>query len=109
TTAGDGRTIDMRIVPYNTPATVADPPHYQPYEEVWMPGAFDRQLKAANRVAAWLNFEHEQGIRGIIGHGNELRDAQDGLHGSFRVMENPDGDKALQLVRDGVLTGISLE
>lgn len=107
--AADGRTIDMRVVPYNIPATVADPPSFTPYEEVWMPGAFDKQLAAANRVQAWLNFEHEQGIRGIIGHGTELRDAPDGLHGSFRVLDNGDGDKALQLVHDGVLGGISLE
>jgi HK97 family phage prohead protease len=57
----------------------------------------------------WLNFEHEQGIRGIVGHGVELEDRGDGLHGSFRVHENADGDKALQLVREGLLGGLSLE
>lgn len=106
---GDGRTIDLRIVPYNTPATVADPPGYEPYQEEWMPGAFERQMRAADRVKIWLNFEHEQGLRGIVGHGIALRDTIDGAHGSFRVHPTPDGDKALELVNQGVLSGASLE
>jgi HK97 family phage prohead protease len=105
--AGDGRTIDARIVPYGVTARVADPPQYRPYEESFVRGAFERQMGASHRI--WLNFEHEQGIRGVIGHGVELEDRADGLYGSFRVHENPDGDKALSLVRQGLLTGLSLE
>lgn len=106
---GDGRTIDARIVPYNISARVSDPPDFTPYEEAFVPGAFERQLNAPNRVNIWLNFEHEQGIRGVIGHGVELQERADGLYGSFRVHDNPDGDKALSLVREGLLTGLSLE
>jgi HK97 family phage prohead protease len=107
--AGDGRTIEARIAPYGTPAMVADPPDFVPYQELFAPGAFERQLSAPDRVRIWLNFEHEQGLRGIVGHGLELHDRSDGLHGDFRVLENPDGDKALQLVHEGLLTGLSLE
>jgi HK97 family phage prohead protease len=110
---GDGRTIEARIVPYNTPTVVADHPKNGgtgvPYTEVWLPGAFERQTSAVNRVPVWLNFEHEQGLRGIVGHGAELVERDDALYGSFRVHQNSDGDKALQMVGDGVLTGISLE
>jgi hypothetical protein len=35
-----------------------------------MPGLYDKQLRAANRV--FLNFEHQQGVAGIVGHGIEL-------------------------------------
>jgi len=105
---GDGRTIDARIVPYNTPTTVADKPG-MPYTEEWLPGVFERQARAVNRVKVWLNFEHDQGLRGIVGHGVSLEERPDALHGVFRVHENADGDKALQLVRDGLLTGLSLE
>lgn len=108
-TEGDGRTIELRVVPYNTVATVADPPSYQPYQEQWLPGAFDNQLRAAHRVEVFLNFEHEQGLRGIIGHGVELRESPAGLEGTFRVHENADGDKALNLVHEGLLRGVSLE
>lgn len=106
---GDGRTIEARIVPYGVPARVADPPDFIPYDEQFARGAFNNQLTAASRVKVWLNFEHEQGLRGIVGHGVEIHDRDDGLYGSFRVHENQDGDKALQLVRDGLLTHLSME
>lgn len=106
---GDGRTLEARIVPYNTPTRVADPPDYVPYEETWLPGAFEKQQRAADRIKVWLNFEHDGGLRGIVGHGISLEERGDALYGCFRVHENADGDKALQLVRDGLLSGISLE
>lgn len=106
---GDGRTLEARIVPYEVPATVADPPDWQPYEEMFVRGAFDPQMKAAHRVKVWLSFEHEQGLRGIIGTATEMQDREDGLYGTFRVLDNADGDKALQLARDGLATGLSVE
>ncbi len=109
--AGDGRTVDCRIVPYGERITHNDGlggvPVGQPYTEEWVAGAFTHQMKAANRVLA--NFEHQPGLAGVVGHGLELRDTPDGLHGSFRIHETPDGDKALMLIREGVLDGISLE
>jgi len=106
---GDGRTIDLRVVPYNEIGTATDPPDYRPYPERFLPGAFERQMSAANRVSAFLNLEHEQGVKGIVGHGNEFRDESDGLYGSFRVHNTADGDKTLEMVNDGFLRGVSLE
>lgn len=110
-TAGDGRTVDVRIVPYGETATVADGfggvARGVPYEEQWMPGVFDHQVNAANRVLA--NFEHQTGIAGVVGHGLKLRESGDGFHGSFKLHDTADGDKALMLVREGVLGGVSLE
>ena len=57
----------------------------------------------------FLNFEHEQGISGVIGDGVSLRSQPDGLYGSFEILDGPDGDKALELVNRGKLRGISLE
>lgn len=109
--AGDGRTVDVRIVPYGETATANDGfggvARGIPYTEQWMPGAFLHQEKAANRVLA--NFEHHPGLAGVVGHGLTLREAADGFYGSFRMHETPDGDKALMLVREGVLGGVSLE
>lgn len=102
---GDGRTIDIRIVPYNTPARVSD--GGQPYEEEWAPGVFDKQINAASRVL--VNVEHEKGFGGVVGRGAQFRDAEDGFDASVRVLSGPDGDKALELVNEGVLTGVSLE
>jgi HK97 family phage prohead protease len=110
-TAGDGRTVDVRIVPYGERATIYDghggSPRGVPYQEEWMPGVFAHQTNAANRVLA--NFEHQSGLAGVVGHGIALREASDGFHGSFKLHDTPDGDKALMLVSEKVLDGISLE
>jgi HK97 family phage prohead protease len=106
-----GRTVDVRIVPYGETALVDDgfggAPAGVAYREQFMPGVFSHQVNAANRVLA--NVEHERGIGGIVGRGLALREASDGFHGSFKLLENPDGDKALMLINEGVFTGISLE
>lgn len=107
---GDGRTVEARIVPYNTTATVSDPPHYKPYLESWMPGCFERQTRAAGRVKLLANFEHEDGLRGIVGHGTDLIDrGDDALYGVFRIHANADGDKLLNLIDEDIVGGVSLE
>jgi hypothetical protein len=110
-TVADGRTVDARVVPYGETITHNDGlggvPKGVTYEETWAPGAFTHQLNAANRVVA--NYEHQQGIAGIIGHGLALRDEADGLHGSFKIHATAAGDTALELIREGVLAGVSLE
>ena len=109
----DGRTLEARIVPYDTPTRVVDRIENggtgEPYMETWAQGAFDRQSGAVSRVKVWLNFEHEKGLRGIVGHGVQLDSRPDALYGTFRLHDNSDGNKAMQMVRDGLLTGISLE
>jgi HK97 family phage prohead protease len=109
--AGDGRTIDVRIVPFGERAWAADGygglPKGEPYQEEFMPGAFGRQLNAANRVL--LNFEHQSGIAGIVGHGIELREESDAYYGSFRIHDSADGDKALMLTREKILGAVSVE
>src|SRR5689334_4916480 len=50
-TAGDGRTVDVRIVPYGERITHNDGlggvPKGVPYTEEWVPGAFADQARAA--------------------------------------------------------------
>ncbi len=109
--AGDGRTVSFRIAPFGEIAESADGlgglPKGQVYREELMPGLYDRQVNAANRV--YLNFEHQQGIAGIVGHGLSLERRADGYHASFRIHETPEGDKTLLLVNEGVLRGASVE
>lgn len=110
-TPGDGRTIDVRVVPYGERITHDDGmggvPRGVPYQEEWVAGAFQNQTNAANRVL--VNFEHHEGLAGVVGHGKTLLEREDGLYGSFGIHETPDGDKALMLVQEGVLHGVSLE
>lgn len=103
----DGRNVFLRCVPFNVRATVADPPQWVPYEEEFARGAFAAATRAPNRT--YLEFEHfSPGISGILGHGIELEEKDDALYGRFRVTKHPDGDKALELVKDGVLRAASV-
>jgi hypothetical protein len=110
-TPGDGRTVDVLIVPYDEQIEHNDGfggvPKGVVYREQWTPGVFAHQDGAANRVLA--NVEHEEGIRGIVGHGLSLLERTDGFYGSFKIHDTPDGDKALLLIREGVFSGVSVE
>jgi HK97 family phage prohead protease len=110
-TAGDGRTVDVKIVPYGEQIEHNDGlggvPKGVMYREEWAPGSFDHQLSAANRVLA--NCEHERGINGVIGHGLALTSGSDGLYGSFKIHQTAGGDTALELIREGIFDSVSLE
>ena len=103
----EGRTVDVRIVPFGEVARVADPPDFVAYDEEWLPGCFDHQLNAANRIHA--NYQHERGISNVVGHGLSLRREADGYHGTFTILDTQNGDTALGLIRGGALPGVSLE
>ena len=104
---GDGRTLEMRVVPFDQIGNAADPPRFEPYREQFMPGVFSNQQKAAHRIL--LNFEHIQGLQGVIGHAVSLREQSDGYYGTFRIDETQDGDKALIMLRDKVIEHGSIE
>lgn len=111
---GDGRTVDVQIVPYGERIRHNDGlggiERGAWYEEEWVSGAFAAQAAAKGRERKVLaNMEHEQGIRGVVGHGLALREGADGFYGSFRVHDGPDGDKALMLIEEKILDGISIE
>ncbi len=102
----DGRNVEILCAPFNTPTQVSDPPDWTPYQEEFLPGAFAGATRAPNRVL--LDFEHQTAINGVLGHGAEMEERADALYGRFRVTDHPDGDKALSLIRDKVLTGASV-
>lgn len=106
---GDGRTVDVRIVPYGERVRHHDGEHGRGgwYEEEFLPGVFNHQLNAPFRVHA--NVEHEEGINAKVGHGIMLRESADGFHGTFRLLETPAGETARQLIQAGALDGVSLE
>lgn len=112
---GDGRTLEGLVIPFNVEATVADPPNFEPYRESIAPGSFRSVVNAPNRVL--LDFEHYGAqadavgsmgsIAGTLGHAVSLQERAEGLWGQFRVLSGADGDKALELAREGVLGGFS--
>jgi HK97 family phage prohead protease len=108
----DGRTILGRCVPYNVPALVRDGPNLPPYEEIFAAGAFKRITTEPGRVR--LTYEHPDKRGGgtvadQLGRAVEMRDEMDGLHGAFRVVESDLGDHALALVREKIVTGLSVD
>jgi HK97 family phage prohead protease len=102
----DGRTIVGRCVPFDVPAMVADADGV-PYREIWRAGAFRRVVRGAGRVL--LNYEHRDGLVDTIGPAIELEERPDGLHGTFRAMNGVPGDQALELIRSGAVTGLSVQ
>lgn len=106
----DGRNVFLRCVPFDVGAVVNDPPPMGdgiPYEESFARGAFDGATKAPNRVL--LEFEHfYPGLSGVIGHGVEMEEHADALYGRFRVSKAQDGEKALELIAEKVLTAASV-
>lgn len=110
---GDGRTVDVRIVPYGEVIThndgLGDVPKGVAYREEWLPGVFAHQVNAAHRVFA--NFEHQTGVINIVGKGLTLREAADGFHGSFQLLNTPAGDTMLELMSGDqpAVDGVSLE
>jgi HK97 family phage prohead protease len=105
--AVEGRTVDVRLVPFGEVARVADPPDFTPYDEEWMPGVFDHQLSAANRIHA--KYGHSQSVVDVVGHGISLRAESDGYHVSTKIHQTLQGETTLELLRDGALPAVSLE
>jgi HK97 family phage prohead protease len=107
TPTGDGRTLDLRIVPHGVTARVSDDGGRTFYDEEWVRGVFRNKDNSPKRTL--MNVEHERGFSGVVGRGTAFSDSNDGFDGSFRILGGPDGDKALELVNEGVLTGVSVE
>jgi HK97 family phage prohead protease len=98
---GDGRTVFGRAVPYNAPQFI-----YDGLTEEFVQGAFDHQLKAANRVR--VAREHVQLGGSLIGALRSLDDRADGLWFEGRVSKTPVGDETLELIHDKALRQISI-
>ena len=102
----EGRTVDVRLVPFGEVARVADPPDFTEYREEWMPGVFDHQLTAANRIHA--KYGHSQSVIDVVGHAMTLRAEDDGYHVTAKIHQTVQGETALELLRGGALPCVSL-
>lgn len=101
---GDGRTVYGLAVPYDQPAEIRD---YQgSYTEVFRFGAFERTIaERGDRVKFLANHDRQ---KLPLGKALKLDEQPAGLVGEFRVSATPDGDAALELIRDGVLDSLSI-
>lgn len=101
---GAGRTIFGRAVPYSTPTEIDDGSGR--YTEIFAPGAFARSIRERGEKIR-LFVQHDQ-RRLPIGKATELREELDGLHAAFVLPATRDADDALELVRTGVVDGLSV-
>jgi len=98
---GDGRTIFGIAVPYDAPQYIHDG-----LTEEFARGAFDHQLRAANRIR--LSREHVQLGGTMIGAVRKLEDRPEGLYFEARVSDIVAGNETLELVKDGALRQVSI-
>lgn len=99
---GDGRTIVGIAVPYGRTINVPS----EGIRERFARGAFNHQLRAANRIA--FARDHLPFGGTLIGATKLLRDDAAGLYGEWRVSRTAMGDETLELVRDGALRELSV-
>ena len=92
---GDGRTVVGIAVPYDKEQRISPT-----MVEVFRKGVFRDVTRAANRVK--LLFQHKTDTP--IGRAIKLEEMDEGLYGEFRISKN----EALELIRDGVLTNLSV-
>jgi HK97 family phage prohead protease len=101
---GDGRTLLGRAVPYGQTADIGGA------TERFVMGAFARQI-AGNQVGAVKLYEsHTSRLSGAqpIGKTLALREMTDGLHGEWPLYNTSKANDALELVRSGEITGLSV-
>lgn len=102
----EGRIVEGCVVPYGEAARVRDFPDGPVYHEVFEPGAFRKQLRAADKVE--LRYEHKDDLAHSIGICRSLYEEASGLFGTFAIHAGAFGDQALELVRSGILPGFSV-
>ncbi|MFD4196626.1 HK97 family phage prohead protease [Amycolatopsis thermoflava] len=102
---GDGRTVCGIAVPYGRPQYIDNR-----LTEQFAPGAFNAQIRAAHRVPFFREHYGNTGEMGgiLIGRATELRDDAAGLYTEFRVSRTEKGDETLELIKDGVLSELSI-
>ena len=101
----DGRTIVGLAVPFNTVATVSDDGRTS-YKEAFAPGSFAVTIaQRGSRVRAHAQHRTD---RLPIGKASHLEETDVGLVSHLKVSDTVAGNDVLALVRDGVMTGLSV-
>jgi HK97 family phage prohead protease len=94
--AGDGRTLEGRIVPYDEVITLGDG------QEAFAPGVFS-EVEPGDVVLLW---QHD--TTAPIGRMTTLREESDGAYGIFRLADTDRAREARSLIADGILRGLSV-
>lgn len=98
---GDGRTVHGIAVPWGAAQRIDGT-----LVEQFARGAFNHQLRAANRIR--FAREHVDLGGTLIGAMRMMRDDTAGLYVELRASKTPIGDETLELIRDGALPHLSI-
>jgi HK97 family phage prohead protease len=102
----EGRTIVARALTYGVPYEVSDDGGRSWYHEVWRTGVFDKSIvQRSGKIPMMMLHDRRRPPIGVM-LGVEV-DAKAFVFRS-KVSNTRDGDEALELVNDGVLTGVSV-
>lgn len=111
--AGDGRTLEVLMVPWDTPAHILEIVDGEPldYHEGFRRGAFDRQILAGSDEPGHfgrITFkdEHEGGY-GKLGRVRHMENVNAGLYGRIRV--DTDNVQKVRDAKDDGITDLSIE
>lgn len=97
-----GRTVTVRVVPYNTIGN----PTRKSFER-FAPGSLTKTTtERANKIP--LTWEHVSARGPQIGVSRGFQERSDGMYGAFYISKTTDGNDALQLLKDGALHSGSL-
>lgn len=98
----DGRSIEGMVVPWNVPARVLKPiSGWESYRR----GALDRSLAEAKRPIPLL-VRHSETEPAAVLIAHENRD--DGHYATFKALDTTAGRDAVELIRSGLYTGLSI-
>ena len=93
--------LEALFVPYDVTTTVYDPGEPEPYQEGFLRGAFDLQLKRASFSPASVPLLPRHGSSETFGHTRKLMDTDKGLHGVVGIRPSLREDVE-QMIADGI-------
>lgn len=93
--------LEAIFVPWDVTTTVFDADEPEPYEEGFLRGAFDIQLKRPSFSPATIPLLPRHGSSETFGHTRKLDDVEAGLHGVVAIRPSLRGDVE-QMIEDGI-------
>lgn len=102
----EGRTIIARALTFGVPYKVTDDGGRTFYNEVWRSSVFDKSIRQRAGKIPLLTLHNR--MRLPIGAIQTISDVESQMTFVAKVSRTRDGDEALELVNDGVLTGVSV-
>src|SRR5262245_37771697 len=98
--AGDGRTVEVRLVPWDAPARVTD------NGRDWYSETFARGGLRLATGRLLVRSEHDGAVIGRI---DTADNRDDGLYAALRIADTAAGRDTLALIADGVVDAVSVE